>query len=70
MTKRKKSGVPFKIDFEKAFHKVKWPFLYQSMEAKGLPSKWIDLIIKTVTSGKVGINVNGEIGAYTFPHSL
>jgi hypothetical protein len=40
------------------------------MEAKGLPSKWIDLIIKTVTSGKVGINVNGEIGAYTFPHSL
>jgi hypothetical protein len=56
--------VLFKIDFEKAFDKVKWPFLYQSMEAKGFPSKWTDLIMKTVTSGKVGIHVNGEIGAY------
>jgi hypothetical protein len=56
--------VLFKIDFEKAFDKVKWPFLYQSMEAKGFPSKWTDLIMKTVTSGKVGIYVNGEIGAY------
>jgi hypothetical protein len=32
------------------------------MEAKGFPSKWIDLIMKIVTSGKVGIN--GEIGTY------
>jgi hypothetical protein len=61
--KKKKSSVLFKIDFEKAFDKVKWPFLHQSMEAKGFTSKWIDLIMKTVTSGKVGINVNGEIGA-------
>jgi hypothetical protein len=45
--KKKKSDVLFKIDFEKAFDKVKWPFLYQSMEAKGFPSKWIDLIMKT-----------------------
>jgi hypothetical protein len=34
------------------------------MEAKGFPTKWMDLIMKTVTNGKVGINVNGEIGAY------
>jgi hypothetical protein len=34
------------------------------MEAKGFPSKWIDLIMKIITSGKVGVNVNGEIGAY------
>jgi hypothetical protein len=38
------------------------------MEAKGLPSKWIDLIMKTVTGGKVGINVNGDIGAYFSTH--
>lgn len=24
----KKSGLLFKIDFEKAYDKVKWPFLY------------------------------------------
>jgi hypothetical protein len=30
----------------------------------GFPPKWTDLIMKTVTIEKVGINVNGEIGAY------
>jgi hypothetical protein len=38
------------------------------MEAKGFLTKWMDLIMKTVTSGKVGINVNGEIDAYFSTH--
>jgi hypothetical protein len=38
------------------------------MEAKGLPTTWMDLIMKTVTSGKVRINVNGDIGAYFSTH--
>jgi hypothetical protein len=64
----KKSRVLFKNNFEKAFDKVKWPFLYQSIEAKGFPAKWMDFIMKAVTNGKVGINVNVEIGAF-FQHS-
>jgi hypothetical protein len=35
------------------------------MEAKGLPPTWTDLIMKTVTSGKVGINVNWSILFHT-----
>jgi hypothetical protein len=31
----KTSGIFFKIDFEKAFDKVKWPFLLKILERKG-----------------------------------
>jgi hypothetical protein len=34
------------------------------METKGFPIKWINLAMKKVTSGKVGININVEIGCY------
>jgi hypothetical protein len=68
MHKNKKAGVLFKIDFEKAFDKIKWPFLVKTMEMKGFPTECINLIMKTVTSGKVGINVNGEIGPYFCTH--
>lgn len=35
--KKKTSGVLFKIDFEKAFDKVKWPFLMQTLKMKKIP---------------------------------
>ena len=46
---RKKPGVLFKIDFEKAFNKIKWPFLLQTLEMKGFPSKFNDLVMKIVS---------------------
>ena len=62
--RNKKSGVLFKIDFEKAFVKIKWPFLFQILNIKGFPKEWIDMVMKIVTSGKVGVKVNSEIGPY------
>ena len=56
----KKPGILFKIDFEKAFDKIKWPFLLQILEMKGFPNKFNDLVMKIVSGGKVGIKVNGE----------
>jgi hypothetical protein len=38
------------------------------MEMKGFRSEWIDLIMKIVTSGKVRININSEIGPYYRTH--
>ena len=61
---RKALGVLFKIDFEKAFDKIKWPFLLQVLEMKGFPCKINDRILKIVSGGKVGIKVNGEDGNY------
>ena len=31
---KKLDGIIFKVDFEKAYHKVKWPFLQQAMRVK------------------------------------
>jgi mannosylglycoprotein endo-beta-mannosidase len=33
--RKKMDGVLFKIDFEKAYDKVKWSFLQQTMRMKG-----------------------------------
>jgi hypothetical protein len=38
--KRKKSEVILKIDFEKAYDKVKWPFVLQILHMKSFSSKW------------------------------
>ena len=38
---RKKSGVIFKIDFEKAYDKVKWSFIQQTLRMKGFSQKMV-----------------------------
>jgi hypothetical protein len=40
-----------KIDFEKAYDKVKWNFLLQMLEKKGFSNKWCDWVMKTVGGG-------------------
>jgi hypothetical protein len=55
-----KKGVLFKINFEKAYDKVRWAFVQEVMEKKGFPSNWIKQTMATIQGGKVCINVNGE----------
>jgi len=62
-TKRKK-GLILKIDFDKAYDKVRWDFLEKVMKGKGLPSLWIDFVMQTVKGGRVCVNVNGQRGGY------
>jgi hypothetical protein len=61
---KKSNGVIFKIDFEKAYDKVKWLFLRQTLRMKGFSSKWCRWIQNMVTGGSVGIKVNDDIGPY------
>jgi hypothetical protein len=49
-----------KIDFEKAYDKVGWEFLDEVMKSKNIPSKSVEMVMKTVKGGKVCIHVNGE----------
>jgi hypothetical protein len=62
--RKKIDGVLFKIDFEKAYDKVKWEFLQQTLRMKGFSHKWCDLVKKFVEGGSVGIRVNDDIGHY------
>ena len=57
-------GVLFKIDFEKAYDKVKWPFLLQTLRMKGFDKKWCDLIQNFIMGGSVGVRVNDNIGHF------
>jgi hypothetical protein len=57
-------GVLLKLDFEKAYDKVKWSFLQQTLRIKGFDPKWCDWIKNFVEKGSVGIRVNNDIGHY------
>jgi hypothetical protein len=37
---KKQNGIIFKIDFEKAYDKVRWSFLQQTLRMKGFSEKW------------------------------
>jgi hypothetical protein len=38
----KKDEVLLKIDFKKAYVKVKWSFLQQALRTKGFPPQWCE----------------------------
>jgi len=61
---KNRDGIILKIDFEKAYDKVKWPFLQQTLRMKGFSSKWCRWIECMVTGGSVGIKVNDDVGPY------
>ena len=49
--RKKMDGVIFKIDFEKAYDKVKWPFLQQALRMKGFAQEWCNWIMQFVKGG-------------------
>ena len=61
---KKRNGVIFKIDFEKAYDKVKWSFLQQTLRMKGFSPKWCRWVQNMVTGGSVGIKVNDDVGPF------
>lgn len=58
----KLSGVILKIDFEKAYHKVKWPFMLQTLYMKGFSPEWISSIESFISGGRRAIKVNDDVG--------
>ncbi|XP_073354001.1 uncharacterized protein [Aegilops tauschii subsp. strangulata] len=61
---KKLDGVVFKVDFEKAYDKVKWSFLQQALRMKGFDEAWRKQVESFVQGGSVGIKVNDDIGQY------
>jgi hypothetical protein len=62
--RKKLNGVILKIDFEKAYDKVKWSFLQQTLRMKGFSDEWRALIHNFVFGGSVAIKVNDDVGKY------
>ena len=60
--KKKKNGVILKLDFEKAYDKVNWSFVQQTLRMKGFSPIWCNWIEEVMNRGSVGIKVNEEVG--------
>jgi hypothetical protein len=58
------NGVILKLNFEKAYNKVKWSFLEQTLRMKGFSPEWRALINNFVSRVSVTINVNDDTGHY------
>lgn len=55
------NGVILKVNFEKTYDKVKWPFLFQTLRLKGFSPKCIAWVKSFILGGSVAINVNDEV---------
>jgi hypothetical protein len=53
-----------KIDFEKAYDKVKLPFLFQSLKMKCFSAKWISWIKSFIKGSSVRVNVDDDVGHF------
>jgi hypothetical protein len=62
--RKKLDGVLLKLDFGKAYDKVKWSFLQQTLCIKGFDPKWCEWIKDFVEKGSVCIRVNNDICHY------
>lgn len=58
------NGVVLRLDFEKAYHKVNWSFLQQTLRMKGFSQTWCNWVNHFVSKGCVGIKVNNDVGHY------
>ncbi|CAL1393436.1 unnamed protein product [Linum trigynum] len=59
--KGKRGGIVLKIDLEKAYDRLRWDFLRDTLKEVGLPSLWINCIMFCVESNKMRLLWNGEL---------
>jgi hypothetical protein len=62
--RKKIDGFMLKMNFEKDYNKIKWPFMQQTLCMKGFDPKWCQWIEHFISKGSVGIKVNEDIGHY------
>lgn len=61
---KKLDGLIFKVDFEKAYDKVKWSFLQQTLRMKGFDELWRKHVDCFIKKGSVGVKVNDDVGHF------
>jgi hypothetical protein len=62
MHRKKQNGLILKIDFEKAYDKINWSFVQQTLRMKGFSPKWCQWVASFMEGGHVGVKVNDQVG--------
>ncbi|KAL4347289.1 hypothetical protein GQ457_17G007720 [Hibiscus cannabinus] len=60
-------GSAIKLDMEKAYDRVEWHFLAAMMSKLGFDDRWIDLVMKCVTSVSYCIRMNETVSDFFSP---
>ncbi|KAA3485636.1 reverse transcriptase [Gossypium australe] len=58
----KKGYMVVKLDMSKAYDRVEWDFVKQMMKKLGFESRWIELIMKCITTVSYAVVINGNRG--------
>jgi len=58
IARKKQDGVILKLDYEKAYDRVNWDFLFEVLARRGFCDRWIGWIQFVVEGGSVGVNLN------------
>jgi hypothetical protein len=64
INKSGEKGVVLKLDYEKAYDRVSWNFLFDMLESRNFDAKLINWIRQIVVGGSIGIMLNGEDSSY------
>ena len=59
-----KDGLVLKLDFEKAYDKLNWDFLFECLKQRGFSAKWSEWIKLVMSSGTVSVKINNTSGSY------
>jgi hypothetical protein len=62
MHRKKENGLIFKFDFEKAYDKINWSFVQQTLRMKGFSPTWCKWIASFMEGGHVAIKINDQVG--------
>jgi hypothetical protein len=62
LCRKKQDRVILKLDFKKAYDKLKLHFIQQVLRMKGFSPIWCEWISKVMTRGSVAVKVNDNIG--------
>ncbi|XP_068492263.1 uncharacterized protein [Phaseolus vulgaris] len=60
ITRKQRSGICLKVDYEKAYDSVRWKFLFDMLQRLGFHSKWIAWVRGCLESSSVSVLVNGS----------
>jgi hypothetical protein len=61
---KKKERILLKLDFKKAYDKINWSFLFETLKQRGFCETWCKWIEKVVDSGTLSVKVNESMGSY------
>jgi hypothetical protein len=64
INKSGEQGVVLKLDYEKAYDRVSWTFLFEMLESRNFAPGLVNWIKQIVVGGSVGILLNGEDSSY------